>query len=135
MKKSTKLQIRMSELRSEVNKLEPGEANVAKRRELLAEIETGETEYRAALTAEAADEGTEHRGGDGLSSEERELRDLDGKAELRNVVHGLLNGREPEGPELELQRARGLSGCEIPFELVAPRARSMPGIEQTASTG
>ena len=88
MRKSTKLQIRMSELRTEVNGLEAGDQNVAKRRELLAEIETAETEYRAALTAEAADEGAEHRGGDGLTAEERELRGLDDKAELRNVVNG-----------------------------------------------
>ena len=129
MKKSVKLQLRMSELRTEVNGLEAGDQNVAKRRELLAEIETAETEYRAALTAEAADEGTEHRGGDGLTAEERELRGLDDKAELRNVVNGLLHGREPQGPELELQRHRGLSGSEIPWDMIAPRARDVRGVE------
>ena len=129
MKKSTKLQLRMSELRSEVNRLEPGDRNVAKRRELLTEIDTAETEYRAALTEEANDTGTEHRGGDGLTPEEREVRDLDGKAELRNVVNGLLRGQEPQGPELELQRHCGLSGSEIPWDLVSPRARSMPNVE------
>ena len=132
MKKSTKIQIRMSELRSEVNKLEPGEANVTKRRELLTEIDTAETEYRAALTEEADDPGTEHRGGDGLTAEERELRDLDGKAELRNVVNGLLRGKEPAGPELELQRHCGLSGSELPWEMIAPRARHTRGVEHRA---
>ena len=132
MKKSTKLQIRMSELRTEVNKLEPGEQNLAKRKELLGEIETCETEFRGALEAEAKDGGGEHRGADGLTAEERELRDLDNKAELRNVVNGLLNDKAPQGAELELQRAKGLSGSEIPWEMIAPRARALPGIEHRA---
>lgn len=128
MRKSTKLAIRASELRTEINKLEPGEANVAKRRELLAELETVETEYRDALTAEAAD-GSEHRGGDGLTAEEREFRALDGRAELRNAVYNVVNGRGLEGPELELQQHRGLSGAELPWELVAPRAADVRGVE------
>ena len=122
MKKSTKLAIRASELRTEINKLEPGEANVTKRGELLTELETVETEYRAAMTAEAADS-TEHRGGDGLTPEEREFRALEGRAECRNAVHALIQGAELAGAEAEIQRARGLSGAEIPWELIAPRAR------------
>ena len=121
MKKSTKLAIRASELRSRINALEPGEASVEKRREYLAELETVETEYRDALTAEAAD-GSEHRGGDGLTAEEREYRSLDERAELRNVVRAVLAGEEITGPEGELQRHRGLSANEVPWELVAPRA-------------
>ena len=49
MKKSTKLAIKASELRSEINKLEPGEANVTKRRELLTELETVERWDSSAL--------------------------------------------------------------------------------------
>ena len=128
MKKSTKLAIKASELRSEINKLEPGEANVTKRRELLTELETVEAEYRAALTAEAAD-GGEHRGGDGLTPEEREFRALEGRAECRNAVHALIQGAELAGAEAEIQRARGLSGAEIPWELIAPRARAERGVE------
>ena len=128
MKKSTKLAIKASELRSEINKLEPGEANVTKRRELLTELETVETEYRDALTAEAAD-GGEHRAADGLTPEEREFRSLEGRAECRNAVHALIQGAELTGAEAEIQRARGLSGAEIPWELIAPRARVERGVE------
>ena len=48
MKKSVKLTLRASEIRSEINKLDPGEATLEKRRELLASLDTVETEYRDA---------------------------------------------------------------------------------------
>ena len=122
MKKSAKLQIRMSEIRTETNKLPAGEESVAKRTQLLAELDTVETEFRAAVEAEANDTGTEHRGGDGLTSEESEsFRQLDGRAELRNVVRAVIGGEELSGAEQEIQRARGLAGTEVPWELVAPR--------------
>ena len=124
MKKSAKLAIQASELRSEINKLEPGDKSVEKRRELLGQLDTVEGEYRTALTEEAKDEGTEHRGGDGLTAEERERRGLETKAELRNVVSGLINGREPSGAEAEYQRAMGFEGSMMPWELVAPRMRA-----------
>ena len=50
MKKSVQLSIRASEIRSEINGLEPGDATLEKRRELLASLNTIENEYRAALT-------------------------------------------------------------------------------------
>ena len=122
MKKSTKLELRAIDLQREINGLEATEANVAKRRELLAELDTVQTERRAALEAEANDPGGEHRT-DGLSAEERAFRDLDGRAELRNAVSNMLNGRELDGAELELQRHRGLGGAEIPWDMIAPRAQ------------
>ena len=121
MKKSAKLQIRMSEIRTETNKLPAGEESVAKRTQLLAELDTVETEFRAAVEEEANDTGTEHRGGDGLTSEEREFVALDNRAELRNVVRAVIGGEELSGAEQEIQRARGLAGTEVPWELVAPR--------------
>ena len=124
MKKSAKLAVQASELRSEINKLEPGDKTIEKRRELLGQLDTVEGEYRTALTEEAKDEGTEHRGGDGLTAEERERRGLENKAELRNVVAGIINGREPSGAEAEYQRAMGFSGPDLPWEMVAPRMRA-----------
>ena len=121
MKKSAKLQIRMSEVRTEINKLVAGEESVAKRTQLLGELETCEGEYRSAVEAEANDAGAEHRGGDGLTAEEREFQALDGRAELRNVVRAVIGGEELSGAEAEIQRARGLAGTEIPWELVSPR--------------
>ena len=128
MKKSTKLELRAIDLQRAINGLAPGETNVSTRRELLGELDTVHVERRAALEAEANDPGTEHRT-DGLTAEERAFRDLEGRAELRNAVSGLLNGRELDGAEHELQRHRGLAGSEIPWELIAPRARDMRGVE------
>ena len=124
MKTSAKLTIRMSEVRSEINKLEPGDKSVEKRRELMASLDTIEAEFRTAVEAEAKDEGTEHRGGDGLTAEERERRGLESKAELRNVIGAIINGREPSGAEAEYQRAMGYSGPDLPWEMVAPRMRA-----------
>ena len=90
MKTSAKLTIRASEVRSEINKLEPGDKSVEKRRELMASLDTIETEFRTAVEAEAKDEGTEHRGGDGLTAEERERRGLEkqsGAAQRGRVDH------------------------------------------------
>ncbi|MCY4453726.1 MAG: phage major capsid protein [Immundisolibacterales bacterium] len=128
MKKSTKLELRAIELQQQINGLEANEANLAKRRELLAELDTVQTERRAALEAEAA-AGDEHRGGDGLTAEEREFRALEGRAECRNAVHALIQGAELSGAEAEIQRHRGLSGAELPWELIAPRARADRGVE------
>lgn len=124
MQKSVKLALRASEVRSEINKLDPGEKSLAKRTELLASLDTIEVEYRKELTAEAEHESTEHRGGDGLTAEEREKRGLETKAELRNVVQGLADGKEPSGAEAEFQRAMGFAGTELPWEMVAPRMRT-----------
>ena len=124
MKTSVKLALRASEVRSEINKLDPGEATLEKRRELLASLDTIEAEFRTALETEAKDEGAEHRGGDGLNAEERERRGLESKAELRNVIAGLLQGREPSGAEAEYQKAMGFSGSTLPWEMVAPRMRA-----------
>ena len=123
MKTSAKLTIRASEVRTEINKLEPGDKTVEKRRELLASLDTIEAEFRAAVETEAKEEGTEHRGGDGLTAEERERRGLESKAELRAVVSGLLQGHEPSGAEAEYQKAMGFSGSTLPWEMVAPRMR------------
>ena len=46
MNKSVQLAIRASEIRSEINGLEPGDATIEKRRELLSQLNTVESEYR-----------------------------------------------------------------------------------------
>ena len=131
MKKSVKLTLRMSEIRSDVNKLPAGEESVEKRKTLLAQLDTTEQEFRAAVTEEAEAEATQPDAS-GLSSEEREYRAIENRAELRTAVNGLLNGREPEGAEAELQKARGLSGDHLPWTLIAPRMRDQRGVEHRA---
>ena len=121
MKKSVKLALRASEIRSEINKLDPGEDTLEKRRELLANLDTVETEYRAALTEEAEADAAAPDA-NGLSAEERAFRDLESKAELRRAFRAVMNGDPLTGAEKELQEHRGLSGHHLPWDMIAPRA-------------
>ena len=118
MNKSVQLTIRASEIRSEINGLEPGDGTVAKRRELLDSLNTVESEYRAALTTEA-DAGAPDV--HGLTAEEREFRELTTKAELRQAFRAVMNGDPLAGAEKELQEHRGLSGHNIPWDMIGPR--------------
>ena len=117
MLKSVKLALRASELKTEVNSLDPGDATLEKRRELLAQLNTVEGEYRDALTAESV----EVRDGGGLTAEERERRDLVTRAEFRNALNAVVQDRALTGAEAELQQSLGLSGHSVPWEMIAPR--------------
>ena len=120
MKKSVQLSIRASEIRSEVNALEPGDKSLEKRRELLASLNTVEAEYRSSLTTEAeAEAGAPGAGG--LDADEREFRELTTKAELRMAFRAVMNGDPLVGAEKELQEHRGLSGHNFPWDLIGPR--------------
>ena len=120
MKKSVQLAIRASEIRSEINGLEPGDATLEKHRELLGSLNTVEAEYRTALTTEAeAEAGAPDV--HGLTAEEREFRQLETKAELRQAFRAVMNGDPLTGAEKELQEHRGLSGHNIPWDMIGPR--------------
>ena len=120
MKKSIKLALRASEIRSDINKLDPGEDTLEKRRELLGQLDTVETEYRTALTEEAEAESTlpDARG---VTPEERAFRDLEHRAELRHAFQSVMDGKPLTGAAKELQEHRGLSGHDLPWDLIAPR--------------
>ena len=120
MKKSIKLALRASEIRSDVNKLDPGEETVEKRRELLGQLDTVETEYRAALTEEAEAESTQPDA-HGITPEERAFRALESRAELRHAFHAVMDGKPLTGAAKELQEHRGLSGHDLPWDMIAPR--------------
>ena len=120
MKKSVQLTIRASEIKSEINALEPGDATLEKRRELLASLNTVEAEFRAALTAEEADNATAPDA-NGLTAEEREFRELTTKAELRQAFRAVMTGDPLTGAEKELQEHRGLTGHNIPWDMIGPR--------------
>ncbi len=106
MKKSVKLAKKASEIRTACNKLPPGEEHDEKRAELMGDLETTETEYRAALDEEAEAETRQHDNG-GLSPEEREARDLTAKAEIRDWFNAAAQGRQPEGRAAEVNSAHG----------------------------
>ena len=120
MKKSIKLALRASEIRSDINKLDPGEDTIEKRRELLGQLDTVETEYRAALTEEAEADATQPDA-HGITPEERAFRALESRAELRHAFHAVMDGKPLTGAAKELQEHRGLSGHDLPWEMVAPR--------------
>ena len=120
MKKSAQLTIRASEIKSEINALEPGDTTLEKRRDLLASLNTVEAEFRAALTTEEADNATAPDA-NGLTAEEREFRELTTKAELRQAFRAVMNGDPLVGAEKELQEHRGLSGHNIPWDMIGPR--------------
>ena len=121
MKKSVELSIRASEIKSEINGLEPGDASLDKRRELHGNLNTVESEWRTAVTDEAkADEVAPDA--QGLTAEEREFRQLETKAELRMAFRSVMNGDPLTGAEKELQEHRGLTGHSIPWDMVGPRS-------------
>ena len=121
MKKSVQLAIRSSEIRSEINGPDPGAETIEKRRELLAQLNTVESEYRGALVTETETEaGTPDA--NGLTAEEREFRTLETKAELRIAFRAIMGGSPLTGAEAELQTHRGLAGHSLPWDLIAPRA-------------
>ena len=129
LKKSVELTIRASEIRSEINGLEPGDATLEKRRELLGSLNTVESEWRAAVTEEAkADEAAPDA--NGLTAEEREFRQLETKAELRQAFRSVMNGDPLTGAEKEMQEHRGLSGHSIPWDMVG--VRTAPRTEDRA---
>ena len=131
LKKSVQLAIRASEIRSEINGLEPGEATLEKRKELLGQLNTVEAEYRTELTTEAeADAGAPDAAG--LTPEEREFRQLDNRAELRNAFRAVATGEALTGAEKELREHRGLSGHNLPWDMIAPRSTATPRTEDRA---
>ena len=123
MRKSIQLATRASEIRSEINGLDPGEATLEKRRELLGQLNTVESEYRAALTAEE-EAAAAAPDANGLTAEEREFRALESRAELRLAFRAVMNGDALTGAEKELQEHRNLSGHHLPWDMIAPRART-----------
>ena len=57
----------------------------------------------------------------GLTAEEREFRQLETKAELRMAFRSVMNGDPLTGAEKELQEHRGLTGHNIPWDLIGSR--------------
>ncbi len=132
MKKSVQLAVRASEIRSEINGLDPGEATLEKRRELLEQLNTVESEYRAALTTEAETDAAAPDA-NGLTAEEREFRALESRAELRTAFRAVMSDAPLAGAEKELQEHRGLSGHALPWDLIAPRARTEERVDAVSA--
>ena len=92
-----------------------------KRRELLGQLDTVETEYRAALTEEAEAEATQPDAQRDHSRGTRVPGAGVASAELRHAMRAVMDGKPLTGAAKELQEHRGLSGHDLPWEMVAPR--------------
>ena len=121
MKKSIKLALRASEIRSDINKLDPGDDTLEKRRELLGQLDTTEVEYRAALTEEAEAESTLPDAQRDHSPKSEPFVTWSTSAELRHAFQSVMDGKPLTGAAKELQEHRGLTGHDLPWDLIAPR--------------
>ena len=131
MTTSQKRSIQISEIRQKLNALsgketlEDGEA--AEIETLRSELSEKETQFRAALTAEGAEEARaqgQFEGGDGESREYRELRS---KVGLSKYIEAATEKRSVDGPELELNQALKIGAHKFPLEILAP-------VEERATT-
>ena len=100
---------------------------------LAKEIRSLETQYRAAVVEEDEKEKeVENQNDDDLSSEDREIRTLEGKAKFSDYVSAALEMRSVrDGAALELNDALGLGANQFPMQKLAP---SVAELEMRATT-
>ena len=117
MLESTRLAIRLSELREQINGHNGEDADALAA--LRAESRELEPVYRAALDAEAraaqADDGAA-----------RELAEITRGASLAAILGAVIEGRAVEGREAELQAEHGLAPNQVPLALVEDRQTPAP---------
>ena len=117
MLKSQEIQLQMSELLERANKLAAIEPNEAQHEDIRQQIAALEPKYRLAIEGEAArTEGAE------FSAESPEVRELVHRANAGAIIAAVAEHRSTEGPELELQRALGVAGDVVPWQLMEKRA-------------
>ena len=118
-----RLTLEQSEVRQKINGLlgkdEFTDTERAELGKLTTRAQQVETEYRAAVVAASVD-------GDGApeeitteTPEDRELRSLLGDASLGLIFEAVLEHRQIDGREAELQQAYGLAPNQFPLELLA----------------
>ena len=117
MLKSIEKALRLSEIREQLNGLnaiaEPTDAQQTEERDLLASQKTTETEYRAAMTAEADAHATVP-----VNGEDREYVALLGRGNVGRILTALVEHRSTDGADAELQQHRGLNQNQIPLDLL-----------------
>ena len=117
MTKKAKLAVEMSEKRQKLNELlgkdELATEERAEMTALTARLQELEPELRAAIVAEEATETRTEGTGEGA-----ELRALADRCNMGAIFAAVLEHRNVEGPERELQTHYGLAGNMIPLELL-----------------
>ena len=125
MLNSQRIQLRISEIRSKLNEVAAGDGAMSPEQETEAEAlrneyRSAETRLQAAIIAEAeqADQADQAAAeGEPATSEQRELRDLQGAARAETPVLSVVDGNAPTGATKELQELRGLAANILPFDL------------------
>ena len=131
------IETKQSERRQKINELLGVESRSDEQQTeletLTKEIQAGEIELRAAIAlGPDPDLPVTHETGAGESAE---IRQLSEKAELRTAISAVANGHQVSGPERELAEARGIKEAnQIPYDLVAPRARRVESRADAATT-
>ena len=119
MTKKQRLELRASELRTELatlaDKSDLTDEDRAKISELRTEYADTETKLQAAIVAE--DEPTREDRADGEARERDELR---GRVELRHYVTAAVEKRAVDGAALEFNQSLGIGAHRFPLELLAP---------------
>ena len=130
MLRSQKLEIKSVEIRGKLSELAGldslEEDQRTELKEKTAELRQVEEQRVASLEVETLEseqaEKRDAQAGDVLDPEERERREVLGKARLGNAIRAVIDGKPLTGAESELRSAFSLSGDhEIPHELFEPR--------------
>ena len=117
LKKSIEKALKLSEIREKLNDLNavesPTDAQKTEERDLIASQKTAETEYRAALTAEADEHATVP-----VNGEDREYVALLGRGNVGRILAAFVEHRSTDGAEAEVQQHRGLASNQIPLDML-----------------
>ena len=127
MLKSQKVQLKMSELRQKMNGLPLTKEQEPEIEKIRAAMVGMEVEYRQEVEAEDAQTG----GASFDSGENAEVRGLIQRASAAGIISAVALHHSPEGAEGELQRALGVGGDVVPWQLMEKRAAAT----FTANTG
>ena len=117
MLKSIETALKLSEIREKLNDLnviaDQTEAQQTEERDLIASQKTAETEYRAALTAEADEHATV-----AVNGEDREYRALLGRGNVGRVMSAVAEHRSVDGADAEIQQHHGLQSNQVPLDML-----------------
>ena len=134
-----KIELRLSKVRQRLNAIAALEGD-AFTPEIREEAETLQTEYRdleirhrAAIVGDG--DGGEPGDGAGEDGEARELRELEGRVEVRRYIGAAMEGGAVDGAEAEFNAALEMGAGAFPLRLLAPEARTTTDTEAGANQG
>ena len=135
MTKLQKLQVRQSEIREKLNKLLGVDSRTKEQEteltKLTAEGVAIEPEIRAAIVASPDETQTDTEG----TTEARQLSDLADKSDMGRIYAAVIEHRQVDGREKELQTELGLSANQLPLSMLRTEHRAVtPGATNVGQT-